>query len=91
MAEVLRSLGRPTKQTIQCEWCGERRETVRSDAKTCGPRCRARLSFFTRYLGYGPDSVQGNLTGQQAVDFELHRLITQEQRRRGAASVPHVG
>ena len=72
--------------TILCQWCGEHRETARVDTKTCGPRCRARLKFFVDYLGYAPDGIPGPITGQQAVDLELHRLITDEQRRRAAAA-----
>lgn len=83
MAKKARKRGpREFTVTILCEWCGEHRETSRQDTKTCGDRCRARLKFFTDYLGYPPDSIQGPVTGQQAVDFELHRLITQEQDRR---------
>lgn len=72
--------------TILCEWCGEHRECSRADTKTCGPRCRARMSFYVRELGYRPDEIPGPITGQQAVDLEIFRLVTNEQRRRKAAA-----
>jgi len=87
MPKTKRPRGKRSRNvTILCEWCGEQRETSRQDTRTCGDRCRARMKFYVDYLGYAPDSIVGPLTGQQGVDLELHRLITQEQRRRAAAS-----
>ena len=73
---------RPTTTTILCEWCGDHRECTRGDVKTCGTRCRARLSFYIRSIGYPPDGIPGPITAQTAVDLEIFRLLLQEKRRR---------
>lgn len=87
MAKTNRPKGKRSRNTtIRCEWCGEHRECTREDTKTCGDRCRARLSFYVRSLGYPPDELPGRMTGQQAVDLEIFRLITNERRRREAAA-----
>ena len=86
MAKTKRPRGkREANITILCEWCGETREVSRGDARTCGDRCRARISFYVRTLGYRPDGIVGPLTAREAIDLEVHRLIMQEQRRRKAA------
>jgi hypothetical protein len=68
--------------TIMCDWCGERREVSRTDAKTCGPKCRMRMSNYVRRMGYRPDGIVGPFTTQDAIAKEIDRLILQEQRRR---------
>lgn len=87
MAKTNRPKGKRTPSTtILCEWCGEHRECTRGDTKTCGDRCRARLSFYVGRLGYPPDELPGKVTAQTAVDREIRRLIIQEKRRRAAAA-----
>jgi len=77
---------RELKHTILCDWCGQHKETSREDTKTCSGTCRQRLAFYTRSLGYAPDGIPGPVTAQQAIDLEVFRLITNEQRRRAAAA-----
>lgn len=73
---------RELRHTILCDWCGERKETSRPDTKTCSPRCRQRLSTYTRSCGYPPDCAPGLVTAQEAIDIEILRLLVGERRRR---------
>lgn len=72
------------KYTIICDWCADRRETARETTKTCGPKCRKRLSGYVLHFGYAPDHPPGPCTLFDAVGLEVHRLIIEEQRRRKA-------
>ena len=86
MRRTRRPTGKRTpSQTILCDWCGERKETSRSDTKTCSGKCRQRLAFFVNWCGYPPDHIQGPITAKDAIDRELGRLLEQERRRRAAA------
>lgn len=72
--------------TVLCDWCGDRKEVSRSDTATCGDVCRKRMSVFVRFFGYKPDAIVGPFTAKDAIDKEVKRLITLEQRRRAAAA-----
>jgi hypothetical protein len=81
----LRRRGKSERRyTVLCDWCGENTETSREDTRTCGTRCRSRMSFYCRRMGYRPDHIIGPYTAQQAVDAEVGRLIKQERQRRQA-------
>jgi hypothetical protein len=87
MARMNRRKGKRRANTlILCEWCGETRECTRADTKTCGDRCRARLSFYIARLGYPPDGLPGKVTAQTAIDREVRRLVLAEKRRRETAN-----
>lgn len=73
---------REPNQTFCCAWCAERFECSRSDAKTCGPRCRSRLATYTREAGFPPDEPPGQLTAQQALDLLIFELLQREKKRR---------
>jgi len=73
---------RETKFTILCLWCGERRECTRDDAKTCGARCRLRLSRFLNLVGFLPDGPVGEKTVDQAYKELVAELLARERARR---------
>jgi hypothetical protein len=78
---------RQPNQTITCEWCGERKEVCRADAKTCGPRCRSRLSRYTLQTGFPPIHPPGRITVQDALDLLILELFARERARRELVSI----
>jgi len=67
--------------TILCEWCGEHKEVVHPEAKTCSPKCRTRLSRFRAETGFPPQSPPGRLTVRAALDLLILELFERERKR----------
>lgn len=73
---------RMARSSIICDWCGVFKMVAHAGAKTCSGRCRQRMSFYVSRCGYKPDHISGPITGQDAVDLEIERLLRIERERR---------
>jgi len=76
-----------TRFTIFCQWCGERKEVVRENTRTCSVNCRMHLARFRSVCGFEPDEPPGHVTPTQALNALFMELLKAERARRALVRV----